>query len=202
MSEPVLEHAELSGERVRLRPLVSADVERAYPMLRENDAILRWLVWDGPESPGDLERFYAEWVRRGECGYDYHFAICDAESGEFAGCIGPRFSGHPRLGDVGYWLGTDYWGRGLMTEAVKLVNHLCFRHLGASVLYAYVFVGNTGSRTVLERAGYRCEYTARGKVVKRGEPVDEWYFTCSRASWERDFAAFAPREENVRLAGG
>lgn len=93
MSQPVLEEAVLTGERVVLRPLALDDVETAFAMLHGCEDILKWLVWDGPDTPADLQRAYGSWVQAGGDGHDYHFAVCERESGEFAGSIGPRFQG-------------------------------------------------------------------------------------------------------------
>ncbi len=198
-AQPVLAHAELEGAVASLRPLVREDAEPAFAMLHGHDEILRWLVWNGPRNAAELEPFYARWATRSATGCDYHFAICDRATGAFRGCIGPRFLGHPRLGDVGYWIASDAWGRGLGTDALRLVCHLCFEHLDAALLYAYVFVGNAASRRVLERVGFRYEYLARGKVLKHGEPVDEWYFTLAPDEWRAAAGGWRPEREVVRL---
>lgn len=200
--QPRLAFACLTGELVCLRPLTSGDVEPAFSLLNGNEDILRWLVWDGPRSPDDMIEHYSRWARHGEGGSDYQFAICEREGGRFVGSIGPRFGGHPGRGDVGYWLDPAVWGRGYMSEAVRLVTHLCFRWLGATAMYAYVFVGNGGSRRVLERAGYRLEHTAEKMTLKRGVPVDEWCLAVAGPEWEASFAEWRPLEEAVRLEDG
>lgn len=197
-----LAHAELEGERVTLVPLGIQHAERAFAYLHRNDDILRWLVWDGPETLRDLEDFYCHWVTPGENGDNYHFAIHERASGAFAGCIGPRFAGHPETGDVGYWLAPAFSGRGYMQEALRLVDHLAFRHLEVRVMTACVFVGNLASRRVLEKNGYELIHLARNQVMKRGKPVDEWYFTLSRHDFELLNAAWAPRSERVEFEGG
>ncbi|MEM7310009.1 MAG: GNAT family N-acetyltransferase [Planctomycetota bacterium] len=194
---PRLRHARLVGKRVELVPLEAGYAERAFAMLHNNEAILRWLVWDGPTSLEDLREFYCRWIVPTQEGDDYHFAILDRETGAFAGSIGPRFAGHRGIGDVGYWLAPEFWGRGLMTDAVRLVNYLAFRYLAATAMTAYVFVGNDGSRRVLENAGYAMLHVAKAKAVKRGEPVDEWYFSLLRHEFERDSAEYRPIEETV-----
>ena len=197
--QPRLAHARLVGERALIRPLAEADAEAALPLIQAREEVLRWLVWEGPEDVDELRSSYSSWRRLGDDGDDYLFAVCERESERFVGSIGPRFRGHPGLGDLGYWLGEVAWGRGLMSEAVQLVTHLCFRHLAADVLYGYVFVGNQASRRVLEKAGYVHEYTARGKAIKRGRPMDEWYLALSRGAWLRANADYAPRVEEVEL---
>jgi RimJ/RimL family protein N-acetyltransferase len=199
-----LQHAELEGQRVTLVPVDESYAPRAFDYLRGNDAILRWLVWDGPERLADLQESYRRWVTPSEQGDNYHFAILERSTGTFLGCIGPRFAGHPETGDVGYWLAPEFAGRGFMQEALLLVDHLAFRHLGASTMSAFVFVGNLASRRVLEKNGYELVHLAKGKVIKRGEPVDEWYFALLRHDFERRFADFAPRCERIawEVAGG
>ena len=199
MSPPYLKHAELIGERVILRPVDLSYANTVFDLLHGNEDVLRWLVWDGPNELRDIEEFYSHWIMRSENGCDYHFVILDRETKAFAGCIGPRFVGHPTTGDVGYWLDPAYWGRGFMTEAVRLVDHLCLRHLGADLLYAYVFVGNDGSRAVLEKNGYSLIHVSPAKVVKYGRSIDEWYFVLLRHEFERDFADYRPVAETIEL---
>jgi ribosomal-protein-alanine N-acetyltransferase len=207
MTQPVLQYARLEGEIVTLRPVEAADATDAFRFVAGNQSILRWLVWGGPEGVGELEDRFGLW-RTGEDerggllgargGYDYQFAVCDRTDGEFAGVITLRFSGHPGHGDVGYWIASEHQGRGLASEAVRLVAHLGFAHLAADVIFGWVFVGNEGSRRVLERNGFTLEYTARGKARKGGKPMDEWYLAQTRWEWESRDGAWRPRAE-VRL---
>lgn len=195
-----LHHAAIAGERVLLRPQSTADVERAYGLIRGNDEILRWLLWDGPLQRSDLEEHYSRWITPGEHGRDYHFAIAERESGDYVGSLGLRFAGHPESGDLGYWLGTPYQGRGHGTEAVRLATYLGFRHLGAEILCAWVFVGNQPSRNVLERNGFQLVRTACGVARKRDQVVDEWYFALTRGEWERALQGWRPAAEDVSFA--
>ena len=116
------------------------------------------------------------------------------------GCIGAGFIGRGGMGDLGYWLDPAVWGRGYMTEAVRLLGHLSFRHLDAIALYAFVFVGNDASRRLLERSGYSFQYLARGKTIVRGRPVDQWYLALQHDEWQA-LEAWAPVEERVELEG-
>jgi RimJ/RimL family protein N-acetyltransferase len=52
--------------------------------------------------------------------------------------------------EVGYWLGRDYWGRGVATEALAAF----LAHETTRPLYAYVVKHNIGSRRVLEKCGF------------------------------------------------
>lgn len=57
--------------------------------------------------------------------------------------------------EIGYVLSKDYWGRGLMPEAVKAVIDHCFRELKFDYLTCGHFVSNSQSRRVIEKCGFR-----------------------------------------------
>lgn len=204
-----VEHARLVGERVLLRPVTVADAAPAYRAVAGREEILRWLVWGGPAGVQELEERFASWRTGADVrssvlgtsgGHDYWLAIEERETGELVGSITVRFAGHPGDGDIGYWISSDRWGRGYATEAVRLAVRFGFAHLGASVLFAWVFVGNEASRRVLEKCGFALEYTARGKVRKGGKPVDEWYLAQTRWDWERSGGAEGSEADEVRYA--
>lgn len=56
--------------------------------------------------------------------------------------------------DLGYWIGEQYWGRGIGTECLKLIIDYAFSaELGLKQLCAYVFPDNKASIRVLEKNG-------------------------------------------------
>ena len=64
-----------------------------------------------------------------------------------------------REGEIGYWIGVPYWGRGYATAAVRLVSGYGFEALGLRRIVAEVLAVNRASARVLEAAGYRRERT-------------------------------------------
>jgi len=187
----------LEGERARLRPHRSDDDGPAYALLAGRQEILRWLVWDGPRAVEELREYYGHWRFDAGGGSDFRLAIEERASGELAGSISVRFGGHAGTGDVGYWVGMPFQGRGLGGEALELVAHLAFRHLAADALVAWVFVGNAGSRRVLERTGFTLARSVPGRVLKQGRRVDEWHFVLLREEWRRLRSDFRPAREEI-----
>jgi len=174
------------------------DAGPAFAMLAGEDAILRWLVWDGPSSETELEEHYRTWLVDDQGAPDLRLALEERSGGTLVGSLSLRFGGHPEQGDAGYWIGVPWQRRGLGGEALLLAAHLAFRHLGAHSLYAWVFVGNEASRRVLERAGFSLVRTVPGRVSKRGVRVDEWHFVLLSSEWRRLHGTFRPRREEVR----
>lgn len=75
--------------------------------------------------------------------------------------------------EIGYWLGADYWGRGIATEAVTLVTVWAFGAHSLLRIFAQPFADNRASRRVLEKAGYALEGTMSRSAVKDGLVRDQ-----------------------------
>jgi RimJ/RimL family protein N-acetyltransferase len=78
-----------------------------------------------------------------------------------------------RSAEIGYWLGEDYWGRGIITEAVKAFTAWGFASFDLSRIYAGVFEWNPASSRVLEKAGFEFEGRMKKAVTKEGRTGDE-----------------------------
>lgn len=92
--------------------------------------------------------------------------------GEAAGCISVeriRQPASPVSGELGYWLGEAYWGRGVMPQAVRQICKLAFEQLKVERIYAEVFAFNSASIRVLEKSGFTLERTLRRGAVKNGK---------------------------------
>ncbi|MBN1118409.1 MAG: GNAT family N-acetyltransferase [Bacteroidales bacterium] len=73
---------------------------------------------------------------------------------------------HRKNIEIGYWLGEKYWGRGIITEAIKLMVDYAFENFDAVRIYAEFFNGNTGSQRVLEKNGFKYEATLYQSIFK------------------------------------
>jgi RimJ/RimL family protein N-acetyltransferase len=174
------------------------DALMAFGLLSD-DRVTRTLLWDGPSRLEDLQGAYfaTSNLPFGEPP-TYPFAVERIGLPGIAGSVSARARLHPRQFDIGYWLGVPYWNLGLMTDAVRLVTGFAFEHLDAVRTYATVFVGNEGSRLVLEKNRFRLDGTLRQHVMKRGEWLDEWFFTLLRSEWEADRSWYRPASEVIR----
>jgi [ribosomal protein S5]-alanine N-acetyltransferase len=75
--------------------------------------------------------------------------------------------------EIGYWLGRQFWGRGLATAAVRGLTAHAFGTYGLTRVYALPFADNAASLRVLEKAGYRLEGRLRRSAVKDGVVKDQ-----------------------------
>lgn len=91
--------------------------------------------------------------------------------GKAAGGIGISVKDdvYEKSAELGYWLSEDYWGRGIMTEAVQEICREAFKTFDIVRIFAEPFADNAASRKVLEKAGFTCEGTMRKGVYKNGQ---------------------------------
>lgn len=79
---------------------------------------------------------------------------------------------HSHTAELGYYLSEAFWGRGVMTEAVRQLCAVLFAHTDILRVYAEPFAHNVGSRRVLEKAGFQYEGTLRRHARKSGRLLD------------------------------
>lgn len=102
------------------------------------------------------------------------FAFAVTIDGKVIGSIGAfrQDNIHRQSAELGYYIAEEYWGKGIMTEAVKQLCDHVFTHTDIIRIYAEPFAYNIGSCRVLEKAGFQCEGTLRGNAVKHGRVLD------------------------------
>ena len=95
---------------------------------------------------------------------DKTFAICLKETGKVIGSLGVEEYGmehalteftHYKGREIGYVLSKEYWGRGLMPEAVRVVTDYLFRELELDFLTCGYYDFNSQSKRVQEKCGFK-----------------------------------------------
>lgn len=79
---------------------------------------------------------------------------------------------HRQTAELGYYLSEDYWGKGIMTDAVKQICRYVFDTSDIIRIYAEPFAHNFASCRVLEKSGFIYEGTLRSNAVKNGKVMD------------------------------
>ena len=87
---------------------------------------------------------------------------------------------HRQTAELGYYLAEEYWGRGIMTEAIRQLCRIIFDTTDILRIYAEPFACNTGSRRALEKAGFCYEGTMKNNAVKNGMVLDMALYSLTR----------------------
>jgi [ribosomal protein S5]-alanine N-acetyltransferase len=109
-----------------------------------------------------------------------HWAI-DVD-GEAVGGVGVQMGEgvYARSGQFGYWLGEPFWGRGIMTAAVRETSEYVLDQFDLVRLESPVFEWNRPSMRVLEKCGFVREAVLRKSVFKDGQIIDSVLYVLLR----------------------
>ncbi len=146
----------------------------AESLTRHADNRAIWLnrrdAFPHPYTRRDAREFIRATLRRAP---ETFFAIAVAD--EAVGGIG--FVLHADVervsAEIGYWLGEPFWGRGIVTEALRAVTAYAIETHRLTRVYAVPFAWNAASCRVLEKAGYALEARLRNSAIKDGRITDQ-----------------------------
>ncbi|MGN1017007.1 MAG: GNAT family N-acetyltransferase [Faecousia sp.] len=156
MNAPVdVTNIRIETPRLILRPWRQSDLDDFYEYASV-DGVGQMAGWQPHESVQKTQMILDLFIQEKKT-----FALELKENGKVIGSLGlePREEENeipgPRIGrEIGYVLSKDYWGRGLMPEAVKAVIDYCFTVLGFDYLTCGHFFRNGQSRRVIEKCGF------------------------------------------------
>lgn len=145
----------LHTERMKLRPWRQSDLDDLYAYASV-DGVGQMAGWKPHESREESRRILNLFIENKKT-----FAI--EHCGKVIGSLGiekysekrfPEFE-DKRCREIGYVLSKDYWGRGLMPEAVKEVIRYLFEDLGLDLILCGHFLSNNQSLRVQEKCGFK-----------------------------------------------
>ena len=144
----------IETERLRLRPWALADAEALFCCARD-PRIGAGAGWAAHPDVDHSRRIIREVLSQPDT-----FAVESKEFSYPVGSIGLMRGGRSCLdlpddeGEIGYWLGAPFWGRGLMREAVRGLMAYAFGELALAKLWGVCSEANARSRRVLESCGF------------------------------------------------
>jgi RimJ/RimL family protein N-acetyltransferase len=153
-----------SAADVRLRTIEAADLPVLYEFQLDTEANRL-----AATHPRNVDQFNDHWETILN---DPSVTVRAIQFGdELAGCISCFKS--DEHDSIGYWIGKDFWGKGVATQALRLL----LGEVSARPLHARVAVSNVGSLRVLQKCGF-------GIIDHRHSPADERYLECEEAILE------------------
>jgi RimJ/RimL family protein N-acetyltransferase len=137
-----------------------------------------------PYPDGAAERFVFDARKGAALGESLNLAVAlKHRPTDLVGMVGVRPAASGRL-ELGYWLGVDHWGRGLVTEAARSLIDAVFTLGDAVEIEAAARVVNPASRRVLEKCGFRNEGSGLRAAPARGGAFACDLFRLERRNWE------------------
>jgi RimJ/RimL family protein N-acetyltransferase len=156
----------LSTKRLVLRPFTSADGPVVENLAGEREVADTTLAMPHPYPSGGGASWIATHSENWNSNSILALAICDRQSHELLGAISLHVEEMHRHGEIGYWIGTKYWGNGYATEAARAMIDYAFTELRLHRIQARHFVRNPASGRVLQKVGMKLEGTHRDAYIR------------------------------------
>jgi [ribosomal protein S5]-alanine N-acetyltransferase len=158
----------LTTKRLLLRALTAADTVPFHALVSISD-VTRFSNWPDAPSKAKVERGLRWMSKLFASGKGCAWIIEHRRSKAIVGAIRfNRIDRKGKWGELGYESHPDFWGKGLMTEAVHTVVGCGHEYFRLNRIEAWTLPGNAASDRVLEKTGFRYEGTLRQKAWFKG----------------------------------
>ncbi|HQU08890.1 MAG TPA: GNAT family N-acetyltransferase [Opitutales bacterium] len=166
----------LISERLRLRAFMLEDAEAVVDIAGDFKVADTTAFIPHPYNLDDATAWIMPQPREYEQGWLITWAITHKDTGAVMGMVSLRPDFHYSTGELGYWLGPDFWHQGFCTEAAKGVLMYAFDRLQLHRVEAFLMHRNQASAKVLEKLGFQLEGTKRQGMLKWGRYEDLDYY--------------------------
>lgn len=167
---------QLVGEKVILRPVEISDYLDIYKNIQDKKIAL-YVGTPYPYTQLHAKQFIEGAIKNWKENMERQFAIIEKSTGKFAGMIGLMFKKHDGpVGEVGFWLGDEFRGKGLMPEATKLLIGYGFEKEGLKKIYGRAYAPNKASCRVFEKLGFKLEGRLRKQTYRMGVVFDTNFY--------------------------
>lgn len=174
----------IETERLILRPWKESDAASLYEYAKDPAVgpIAGWPVHTSVEN--SLE------IIRNILSAEGTFAVSLKVDDKAIGSIGliPRAQSHTGASDteieLGYWIGTPFWGNGYIPEAVRALQKYAFEELGYTAMWCGYYDGNEKSKRCQEKCGFVYHHTEENKpCTLMGDIRTEHFTYLTREKW-------------------
>ena len=179
----------ITTSRLRLRPWEEADAADLF-VYASDERVGPIAGWPPHTSVEDSARVIRDVLSAPET-----YAVCLRDGQRPIGSVGIMVGKASNLGlteregEVGYWIGVPFWGRGLIPEAVRAIISHAFCDLGLETLWCAYFEGNDRSRRVAEKCGFTYHHTNEDVAWElMGDVRTEHAMRLTRRDWVHGLA--------------
>lgn len=185
---------QLETERLLLRAFYEDDLADFYEYARV-PGVGEMAGWPHHESIESSKKILQSFMTENEV-----LALVLKENNKVIGSLGLHHSwasDDPKYADmhskeIGYVLSRDYWGQGLVPEAVNAVISMCFHEYGCEMLTCGHFTTNNQSRRVIEKSGFRFEKQSVFHSKQLNTYVKDMKYVLLRSEWSGEVCFTRP----------
>lgn len=172
----------LETERLILREMALDDAPAVFQNFSDPE-VVEYMI-QPVVSLAEAQGFIQEWIDGYRQRKALVWAITLKPDGTFLGTCGYEvFNWKSRRGEIGYDINRAYWGKGLVTEAMRAVLGFSFGDLELHRIEANAVLDNVRSVNLLRRLGFRHEGTFRERIYLKDRFWDQGFFALLEQDW-------------------
>ena len=150
----------------QLRDVIESDLPIFFE--QQLDPGANYMAAFTARDPTDRDAFMAHWVRiLGDESNTNQTILFNGEVAGHVACYADEDFGQL---EVTYWIGKDYWGKGIATKALALM----LNHVTVRPIFGRTAKDNIGSLRVMEKCGFTIYGEGKGFAYARGKEVEEY----------------------------
>ncbi len=181
-----MEIPNIESSRLVLRAFKQSDADDVHALLADGSiADTTFLI---PKSY--TKEMAEDWISTHQSEFEKRtgvtFAIVLKEASKLVGAISLIRIEEDHQAELGYWIGKEFWGKGICTEAAKLILEYGFRDIGVLRIYARHMTRNPASGKVLQNIGMKREGCLRKHLKKWGSLEDIEMYGALFEEWKDD----------------
>ena len=157
-------------ERLLLRQFADNDLENVFKGLSHPDVIKYYGVsFQRLESTKEQMTFFAD-LEKNETGI--WWAVCSLDNQTFYGAGGLNsLNKEHKKAEIGFWLISDFWGDGIMKEAMPLICSYGFDNLELHRIEGFVESENKNCKNAMAKLDFQHEGTMKECEIKNGKYI-------------------------------
>ncbi|WP_054955564.1 GNAT family N-acetyltransferase [Paenibacillus dakarensis] len=166
----------ITTDRLAIRLFHSSDAPEVARLCNNYNIYKNTLYLPYPYAVQDALSWISSHLTNFQKNKSYEFAITDKATGQLYGAIGLSNNQSFRHGEIAYWIGEAFWGKGYATEAAQAMLDYAFKEKKYHKVFARHFGSNPASGRVLQKIGMQFEGCLHEHVIKNGQYEDLVYY--------------------------
>ena len=176
----------IETSRLILRRAVREDAEPMYRNWASDPEVTKYLTWPVHESIAVSEMVIGSWLQEYEKESYYQWMIELKEIGQPIGSISVvRQNDRVEEAETGYCIGSQWWHKGIVTEALSAVIEYLFTEVGMNRVAARHDPNNPHSGGVMRKCGMKYEGTTRASDRNNQGICDAAHYAILRSEWKK-----------------
>ena len=176
----------IETSRLVLRPFTAKDAEAMYRNWASDPEVTKFLSWPHYKSVDTAHEILAVWTKQYHDNTFYQWAIVLKELDEPIGSISVvNHDDRVDMAEIGFCIGKNWWGQGIMTEAMKAIMDYLFEEVGVQRIEAGHDPNNPASGAVQRKCGLKYEGTFRRRIRSNQGITDVAWYAALKEEWKK-----------------